>query len=279
MLTLLKAGIYTTVQDQGRFMGAHLGIPISGAMDRKSADFVNLILGNDRNDAMLECTYTGPTIKFHTPTLIAIVGAQIPAFLNKHPLDTSRAIRIHSNDVLTFGKMEKGSRFYIGVKNGIQSQSIYQSRSTCTTAGILYQLKNGDQLSYQSYSNAQNSSVSIRRPLGNNKIAANKGPEFEILSASSQKTIQKESFSILPSSNRMAFRIHHNLQLAHAISILSSGTLPGTVQLTPSGELIILMRDTQTTGGYPRILQLTEESINDLAQLKVGEYFNLVLSD
>ncbi len=258
-------------------MGAHLGIPVSGAMDRKSADLVNLILGNDRNDAMLECTYTGPTILFHKSTMIAIVGAQIPAYLNGSPVDTSRALTIQTDDQLTFGRMEKGSRLYIGVKGGVKSPIIYQSRSTCTTAAILSQLKNGDQLTYQSYTTSQTSSVSIRRTLGNNQIRVNKGPDFNVLPMKSLKEIEAAVLSILPSSNRMAFRVKHNLDLSHSISMLSSGTLPGTVQLTPSGELIILMRDTQTTGGYPRIFQLTEESINDLAQLKVGEPFNLIL--
>jgi len=159
LITLLKAGIYTTVQDRGRFMGAHLGIPVSGAMDRKSADLANLMLGNNKNDALLECTFIGPTIAFHKPTLISIVGAQIPAFLNEELLDTTRAIHIQEEDQLTFGKMEKGSRFYIGVKGGVLSESVYHSRSTCTTAGILHQLKNGDQLPFMPYSSVQNASM------------------------------------------------------------------------------------------------------------------------
>ena len=75
----------------------------------------------------------------------------------------------------------------------------------------------------------------------------------------------------------MAYRVKHPINLSHNKSILSSGTLPGTVQLTPSGELIFLMKDAQTTGGYPRILQLTDESISDLAQLSPNEKFTIQL--
>jgi len=277
LLTLLKAGIYTTVQDRGRFFGSHLGIPISGAMDHQSAELANLILGNDRNDALLECTYTGPVIAFHTPTLVSIVGARIPAFLNDRLIDTSKAIQISQEDQLSFGKVEQGSRFYIGVKGGILSSKIYNSRSTCTTANILSQLKKGDQLEYKSYTNDQNSAVTIKRVLGNRSISVFKGPEFSILSSKRIQELFDAKFSLNPESNRMAFRINHALNLSHSHSIFSSGTLPGTVQLTPSGELIILMRDTQSTGGYPRILQLTEDSINDLSQLMPNEGFTLTL--
>ncbi len=279
MLTLLKAGLYTTVQDNGRFLGAHLGIPSSGAMDRQSAEIANLILGNNKNDALLECTFIGPSIEFHAPTLISIVGAEIPAFLNDIKLNPSKNIQIDNGDILTFGKIEKGSRFYIGVKGGILSEVVYNSRSTCITGGILKQLKNGDQLPYLPYSATKTSSVSIKRVLGNNILNVFKGPEFSILSSDLQKSLIGSSYTILPDSNRMAFRVKHPLELSHSHSIISSATMPGTVQLTTSGELIILMRDTQTTGGYPRILQLSEEAINDLSQLMPSEEFTLKLDD
>ena len=72
-------------------------------------------------------------------------------------------------------------------------------------------------------------------------------------------------YSISKDNNRMAYQILPVLKNSLE-SILTSPVLPGTVQLTPSGQLIILMRDCQTTGGYPRILQLTERSINILSQ-------------
>ncbi len=277
MLTLRKAGIYTTVQDNGRFFGAHLGVPCSGAMDRRSAEIANLILGNNINDALLECTFIGPIIDFHAPSLIAIVGAKIPAFLNDNSINTSRAIKIKMGDTLSFGKIEKGCRFYIGIKGGILSESVFNSKSVCLTGNILKQLKNGDTLSYKTYTDIKTSSVSIKRILGNNILEVFKGPEFSILNNSAQKEIFGANLFILPGSNRMAYRVDHVLDLSHSYSIHSSGTLPGTVQLTPSGDLIILMRDTQTTGGYPRILQLAEEAINDLSQLMPGEDFALNL--
>lgn len=96
-----------------------------------------------------------------------------------------------------------------------------------------------------------------------------KGPEFECLSKKSIDTLINQEFSI-GINNRMAYYLNEKIQDG-VNSIISSGVIPGTVQLTPSGQIIILHRDCQTTGGYPRILQLNEKSLNNLAQLKTGD--------
>jgi len=277
LLTLLKAGIYTTVQDAGRFSGAHLGIPISGPMDGQSARLANLILENEENDALLECTFVAPTLEFQKPTLIAIKGASTTAYINNQIIDISTAIPIKAGDVLSFGKMEKGCRCYITIKGGIQSEVIYGSRSTCITAGILKPLKKGDHLDYHPYIDEPKTSITLNRVLGNTTFTVTKGPEFSILNTKQKRALFSEKFSVLPSSNRMAYRVQHSIDLTHNHSILSSGTMPGTVQLTPYGGLVFLMRDCQTTGGYPRIFQLTEESICDLAQLSPNEKFSIQL--
>jgi biotin-dependent carboxylase-like uncharacterized protein len=269
--------MYTTVQDDGRFFGAHLGIPISGAMDSRSAKIANLILNNEVSDALLECTIIGPTIDFLAPTLISVAGAIIPTFLNNQPIDASNPIHISSGDTLSFGKIEKGCRFYIGIKGGIQSEVVFNSRSACITSQILKRLSNGDQLPYETIEIAENPLVSLKRTLGNTILDVYQGPEYAILKKDNTNELFDSPLLILPQSNRMAYRVQHPLNLIHSYSMLSSGTLPGTIQLTPSGDLIILMRDTQTTGGYPRILQLSESSINDLSQLMPGEYFTLNL--
>ena len=74
----------------------------------------------------------------------------------------------------------------------------------------------------------------------------------------------------------MAYQLDETID-GHSISMLTSATLPGTVQFTPSGKLIILMKDGQTTGGYPRILQLTDKAISILAQKKSGDHFSFKL--
>ncbi len=96
------------------------------------------------------------------------------------------------------------------------------------------------------------------------------GPEYELLSVSEKNMLEKSHFSIGSDSNRMGIQLEG--QVANDLKpIITSPVLPGTVQLTPSGTLIVLMRDCQTTGGYPRVLQLSEDGINALAQKLPGE--------
>ena len=96
-------------------------------------------------------------------------------------------------------------------------------------------------------------------------IKVYKGPEYDLLTNEQQKQLQDQEFTVSNLYDRMAYRFKELLP-NHLKSIITSPILPGTIQLTPSGNLIALMRDCQTTGGYPRILQLKEASINVLAQ-------------
>jgi allophanate hydrolase subunit 2 len=96
------------------------------------------------------------------------------------------------------------------------------------------------------------------------------GPEFDLLSDRQLETLFSREFTIAKENNRMAYQLNESLA-SHNTTMLTSATLPGTVQLTPSGKLIILMRDGQTTGGYPRILQMTERAISILSQKKFGD--------
>jgi len=103
------------------------------------------------------------------------------------------------------------------------------------------------------------------------------GPEFDVLSKAQKELIFKKTFTIAKENNRMAYQLEESIG-EHKHIMLTSATLPGTVQVTPGGKLIILMRDGQTTGGYPRILQLTEEAIDRLAQKTFGDTISLKLS-
>ena len=103
----------------------------------------------------------------------------------------------------------------------------------------------------------------------NKNIKVFRGPEFNCLNKESINKLKNQEFSI-GINNRMAYNLKEKIE-AGVNSIISSGVIPGTVQLTPSGQIIILHRDCQTTGGYPRILQLAEKSLNNLAQLRTGD--------
>ncbi len=272
-MKILKPGLYTTIQDCGRHNVSHLGIPISGAMDAQSANLANILLGNDKTDSILECTIIGPSVQFSQSTNIAITGANVDIFLNDIKVKGNEIINIQTEDILHFGKLSSGCRFYIAIDGGFQSEKIAESRSVCITSQILGLLKKGDSISYPKSKRKSSVSIIPKKTISST-LEVYEGAEYAILGQQS-KEFFLQKYIILPLSNRMAYRVDHNIQYTHNHTILSSGTLPGTVQLTPSGEMIFLMRDAQTTGGYPRIFQLTEESICRLSQLNAGGSFQL----
>jgi len=109
-------------------------------------------------------------------------------------------------------------------------------------------------------------------------MVCSKGPEFNLLSDAQQKILTKNLFTISNDNNRTGYRLEEQVK-NNLDSILTSGVLPGTVQLTPSGVLIVLMRDCQVTGGYPRVLQLTESAINQMAQKTTHDTFQFILKN
>lgn len=276
MIEIIKGGIYSTVQDLGRSGVSHLGIPISGAMDRRAAIYANRLLNNDDSTALIECTTVGPELRFLSETAIAITGAVVQPFINDQAVNMYENICVRSGDNLRFGRIVSGARYYIAVAGGLATPQIHSSQSACITSGISSLLRAGDRLMIGEHL-AVKSSIPTLEQLKNKIVTAYKGPEYGMIIRFQDQILNKLSATllVLPHSNRMAVRVSHDSDLSHQLSIISSATIPGTVQLTPAGQLIFLMRDCQTTGGYPRILQLTERSICQLAQLKAGDRFSI----
>src|SRR5260370_18070207 len=77
-IKVLKPGLSTTVQDLGRPGYSHLGIPLSGAMDRFALSCANLLVGNDEGAAGLECTFMGPEVEFQAHATTASTGSAVP---------------------------------------------------------------------------------------------------------------------------------------------------------------------------------------------------------
>lgn len=274
MLKVIKTGFFTTVQDAGRFGFRTYGVPVSGAMDAYSCQFVNAILGNDKTAAVLEMTMTGPKLQFLEPTLIAISGADLSPALNELSVEMQTIIKIHPNDILSFGKLKKGMRAYLAIKDGFKTEKVLKSRSMYSTITTSSRITDGSTLLYTPYKETikpTNAHVKYEYSIIEETILkVFKGPEFEKLTLNLQEQLLNTDFSVSKLNSRMAYQLEPNLN--HNLEpILTSPVLPGTVQLTPSGQLMVLMRDCQTTGGYPRVLQLTEGAINQLSQKRTSE--------
>lgn len=273
MIEVVSGGMYTSIQDLGRFGYRKFGVPLSGAMDSYSARLANRLLGNEREAAVMEITHIGPVLKFSTATEIAITGAGFLPTLNNVEIPLNTRVYIPSNSVLKFGLPVYGLRAYISIAGGFTSERVLGSFSQYPRITTTDTLEKGDRILipvFNKIPTRTTASVKVdKHHFTSEVLKVNPGPEFENLSKSIQKKIFETSLVISPESNRMAYLLNGWDSLS-AKEIITAPVQPGTVQLTPSGQSVILMRDAQTTGGYSRILQLTESAINILAQKRAG---------
>lgn len=282
MVKVLQAGFYSAIQDFGRLKFQEYGVPISGVMDIYSAKIANAIVGNDESEAVLEITMTGPKLEFTGSTLIGLSGADISPMLNGKSISLNAAISVKKGDILSFGRLVYGFRAYLAVYGGFQTKKVLGSRSMYKGITNDICIAKGDVLNIQQSNKdkkASNAAIKIdKNHFENNVIEVFKGPEFDKLADSQAQQLLSTEFTIAKENSRMAYQLEENLN-NDLDSIITSLVLPGTIQLTPLGKLIVLMRDCQTTGGYPRVLQLKESTINRLSQKFTGDKIKFQLLD
>lgn len=281
MIKLLNSGFYTTIQDKGRFGCQKYGVPYSGVMDANAASIANTLLGNDDTCAVIEMTLIGVKLEFNCETLICLSGADMSPKVNGNLVHNNKAIAIQKGDVLSFGKLKKGIRCYLAVKGGFQTEKVFESYSMYHQITKKITLTKGDTLvvANSKVSKKKYASVKINTGYLSSKIIeVYKGPEFNCLAKKEQDILFSKTFTISKNNNRMAYQLEEEIE-NQLDAIVTSLVLPGTIQLTPSGKLIVLMRDCQTTGGYPRVLQLKESAINILAQKFTGNTIVFKLID
>ncbi|GAA3611720.1 biotin-dependent carboxyltransferase family protein [Flavivirga amylovorans] len=273
MVKVLKTGLFSTIQDLGRHGYQDYGVPYSGVMDMYSASVANVLLGNDEYAAVLEITMTGPTLEFGCDTSICVSGANISPKINDTLIKLNKPISVKNGDIISFGNLVWGFRAYLAVLGGFKTENVMNSYSMyqgVTKQSMLF--KNDTLLIDVPLKDfaRKHATIKIREThFTTEYIEVFRGPEFEKLSKGQQDSLFEQGFTISKENNRMAYQLEEPL-MNDLEPIITSSVLPGTVQLTPSGKLIILMRDCQTTGGYPRVLQLKETSINILSQKFTG---------
>lgn len=131
VIEVIDAGSDTAVQDfPGRQGLWHIGVPPSGPMDSYSFRLANRVVGNDDHAAGLECSIQGPTLLFHSPVIVAIVGANAPILVDRKEMEPGRAISLQAGQELSIGTSINGSRVYLAVRGGIQVPEVLSSRST-----------------------------------------------------------------------------------------------------------------------------------------------------
>jgi allophanate hydrolase subunit 2 len=272
---ILKTSFQSSIQDLGRKNLYEYGVPESGAMDVRSFQLANLILGNVMNAPCIEIGLTGMRIKFEDPTEISFFGAKSYITKNEFRIKQGSKIKIEKDDVIEVKRIEYGNWLYLAIKNGFITEKIDSSASWYFPVTPKMRFQKNDNFYYNKLQENRldnNPNSSVHNNMQKNKIKAWAGQEWHFLNSKQKNKIQNEKFSISSLFNRMAYQLNEKVE-NNLKNIYSSPTYPGTVQLTPSGTLIILMKDAQVTGGYPRILQIDEMELGFLAQKHFEEYF------
>ncbi|MGM0478851.1 MAG: biotin-dependent carboxyltransferase family protein [Bacteroidota bacterium] len=280
MIEFLNAGLQTTIQDAGRTLHRSRGVPVSGAMDQHAFRFANFLLRNDPDTPVFEFTQQGPKLFFHARTHAVLTGGLYDVQLNGESVPYATPFFIPAKSELHIKHLREGNYGYLSIENGFHAHQVLGSASYCPTVNEAAKCKKGGNYVFvrttrdyeQKY--AQVSSGFAKQQ--QTEVTVYPGPEFDLLSSEAQSALRTSILSVSPHSSRMAIQLHHELDCG-AKDILTAPVQPGTVQLTPGGDMIVLMRDAQTTGGYARILQLTDEGINNIAQCGVNKQLTLSL--
>lgn len=270
---ILQPGLFSSLQDLGRKGFMEFGVPVSGAMDSYASGMANLLLQNSPDAAVMEVTQLGPKLKFSGATQIVVCGAVLSPLINGNPIENNRVYNIQEEDVISFGKRIKGCRAYLAVKGGFVTESFLTSGSWYSGITAHSRFEKGMKLEYEvTFVGKESTHAGIKTDdyLTSAIVETFPGPEFDLLSEEEKKILQNSAFSIDKNNNRMGIQLQEEMHNS-LDPILTGPVLPGTVQLTPSGKLIVLMKDGQTTGGYPRVLQMSEKGINTIAQKVMGE--------
>jgi len=247
-------------------------------MDAQSAKRANTILGNDPNDAVLEMSIQGGIYRFDSPTFVCVSGATMKFTLNGIDVESNCVIPVQPEDEIEFSQASEGVYTYLAVKDGFKSSIRMGSRSMHPSLFGVSRLKEGDVIEYISTDTAPDKIVGNASDVSlSSKMIVYPGPEFTCLKTPEQLG---DLFLKVAGHNRMGIRVLPSTYLHRRHStIKSSVVFPGIVQLTPSGELIVLHRDCQVTGGYPRVLLTDEKGLNQIAQIRQGATIQFELAD
>lgn len=286
---VLKPGLLTTVQDLGRPGYFHLGIPISGAMDRQALRAANMLVGNDEGAAGLEAVFMGPELEFTTDAMVAVTGAEMPIFVDdaEQPGWTSFAVK--AGQVLSFGFLKAGARVYIAIAGGIDTPLALGSRSTYAIGALGgidgRAIATGDELPLgPSSSKAREGATvaaALRRSLGApTELRVLPGLYWHRITEAAQAGFFDDEWVVAPEADRMGYRFRGGrpLDFVEREQPFGAGSDPsnivdgcypyGSVQVPGGTEPIVLHRDAVSGGGYFMIGTVISADMDLIGQLQ-----------
>ncbi|MDR3517417.1 MAG: biotin-dependent carboxyltransferase family protein [Azospirillaceae bacterium] len=296
-LEILKPGLATTVQDLGRPGYYHLGIPLSGGMDRLALAAANLLVGNDEGDAVLEAVFLGPEIRFTTDAVIAVTGADMPLKIDGVELSTWTTLAIKADQVLSFGFLKAGARIYIAVAGGIDVPVVLGSRSTYPLGALGGHqgrtLKAGDALATLPPKRAMAPGSTIaperRRGPGTSPVLrVLPGLYWHRITAEAGNGFFDDTWKVAPEADRIGYRFRGGRPLefvpreppfgagSDPSNIVDSCYPYGSIQVPGGTEPIVLHRDAVSGGGYFMIGTVISADMDLIGQLQPNQKVRFV---
>ena len=291
-LKVLKPGLLTTLQDLGRTGHRSAGVPLSGAMDAAALRAANRLVGNPDGAAGLEVTLLGPELEFVGDATVAVCGAEFEG------VPAGTAISLRAGERIAFGRCAKGCRAYLAVSGGFAVPPVLGSRSTYLRGGFGgfcgRALKAGDILERYEGAGIKGAAPLPVASAANTDQGSLEGVRLNIVPPVAEGTmfnltpsvravrgehfgefgggLFEAEFKVTPQSDRMGIRLSGaRVEGRAARDMVSGAVVPGTVQVPPDGQPIILMADAQTIGGYPQAAHVATADLPILAQMKPGE--------
>lgn len=283
---ILTPGLSTTVQDLGRPGFYHLGIPISGGMDRFALRTANMLVGNDEGAAVLEAVFLGPEIEFTQAALVAVTGGELPPKVNGEDRPTWEAFPVKAGDKLSFGYLKSGARAYIAISGGIDVPVKLGSRSTYTLGALGGHegraLKAGDSLPLgQGGAGGGSVPANLRRGPGNPaELRMLPGLYWHRITAEAGKQFFADTWKVAPEADRIGYRFKGGkaLDFVPRTPPFGAGSDPsnivdacypyGSVQVPSGTEPIVLHRDAVSGGGYMMLGTVISADMDLIGQLQ-----------
>ena len=275
-IQIIKKGIADTIQDIGRYGYQHLGIQANGFLDYQSARLANYIVGNPVNAPIFEIHFPASSFCFTRNYTICISGANFVPVLNEKSIAINTPIEVKQNDILQFLKPLEGRVAYIAIQGKIKEEAWLNSHSYFANSiqkDAQFEWEVSTSISNQFLKNSELLSSEIINEMhspifSTGPIQFIPGPAWNDLTEASQKAFLSTEYHIGMQANRMGYPLKGALlQLNKPNQYLSAAVTRGTLQLLPNGELMVLMADHQTIGGYANLGQIILVDLPRLAQV------------
>jgi antagonist of KipI len=282
-IAVLRAGQASSIQDLGRVGRRDAGVPSSGAMDSMALRVANLLVGNSERAAGIEFAFTGPELEFGADTLVALGGCRCDGVPSWQPITVRAGQRIR------FGACVEGVYGCIAVAGGIDVPEVLGSRSTYLRGGFGGHdgrlLRDGDRLRARDLSDSFVAPVGVAHWRVDPRIlpAYSRAPQVRVTPGAQASEFPRGFFEtdyiVSPQSDRMGLRLSGEKMIRQSGGdLLSMAVAPGTIQIPPDGEPLLLMADAQTIGGYPQIAHVIAVDLPLVAQARPGDAVRFVES-